>query len=273
MSFGKKKDQERQKNSYYYYYYDDKNSKSAAGFKVMEAYKTLRTNLVFSVLHPGCKSFVISSATPGEGKSTVSTNTAISFSQTDARVLLIDCDLRKPKVHRFLNMNNVPGLTNLISGVATLDAVVRPTSYPNLDVITAGAMVPNPSEVLASERVQELLEQMKQKYDYIIIDTPPLLVVSDAVPLIKATDGVVLVAFEGRSTFNEVERVIQNMKMLNCTILGMVLNGVGFAKKANYGYYYYRRRRSSSYYYDSYYYYGGSRRSSKGEPEKPSENP
>lgn len=211
-------------------------------FRVSESYKSIRTNLTFSLIKSGCKTVIISSSLPSEGKSTVAVNVAISLAQMDVRVLLIDCDIRKPKVHRFLSLPSVPGLSNLLSSMNDLSEVTHETKYANLDVICSGTTVPNPAELLASEQMQTLLQNLQQKYDYIIIDTPPLNVVSDAVPLIKNSDGVVLVVRENRSTTTELRQTVESLQMVDAKIIGLILNDVDSRRKRyrsyryNYGY-------------------------------------
>lgn len=207
---------------------------SALRFKVVESYKTLRANIMFSIIKRGSKSFVVSSSLPGEGKSTIAVNTAIALSQTDARVLLIDTDLRRPKINRFFSLPNTPGLSNYLIGMNNLDEVLHPTSYPNLQVFCAGSRVPNPSELLASVQMEQLLEQFKAQYDYIVIDSAPLNMVSDTFPLIKATDGVLLVVYQNRSDYKELDKTMKNLEMMDCKVLGFVMNGAQDKKRKRY---------------------------------------
>ena len=207
-------------------------------FKITEAYKTIRTNIQFTILKEGCKKIVISSSLPGEGKSTMSVNIAISLAQTSAKVLLIDSDLRRPKVHRFLNLPNAPGVTNLLGGLSSLQQVLHDTQYPNLKVICAGVSVPNPSELLASQQMLSWLEQLESMFDYIIIDSTPLNVVSDALPLIKNSDGVILVVRENKSTYPELEKSVKNLEMIDAKILGAIINGSIGSGKSGYTYTY-----------------------------------
>lgn len=200
-------------------------------FQVTEAYKSIRTNIMFSIAHKGCKKVVVSSSMENEGKSTGAVNIAISLSQTEFRVLLIDTDLRKPKIHMFFDMNSAPGLTHALSGIKSLNEVVRHTSYTNLDVITAGATPPNPSELLASEAFEELMHTLEEEYDYIIVDTPPINVVSDALPVIKRSDGVVLMVRAGMATYLDLDKAIHNLQFIDAKILGLVLNGVDIRSK------------------------------------------
>ncbi len=205
-------------------------------FKISEAYKTIRTNLAFSVIKKGCRKIIISSSCPSEGKSTMSVNIAVSIAQTEAKVLLIDADLRRPKVHRFLALNNSPGVTNYLSEMNTLKEIIHETQYPNLQVITAGSLVPNPSEMLSSELFKEFLSEMEKEYDYIIIDSTPLNVVADALPVIKLCDGVVLVVREKISTYTELDAAIKKLELIDAKILGIIYNGVAGNKHGYYDY-------------------------------------
>ncbi len=206
----------------------------ALKFRVVESYKTLRANIMFSIVKKGCKSFVISSSLPSEGKSTIAVNTAIALSQTDARVLLIDTDLRRPKVNRFLNLSNTPGLSNYLIGMNSIDEVLHSTPYPNLTVMCAGSRAPNPSELLASNQMESTLEQLRSKFDYIILDSAPLNVVSDTYPLIKKTDGVLLVVYQNRSDYKELDKTLKSLEVVGGKVLGFVMNGVTAKRKRSY---------------------------------------
>lgn len=210
-------------------------------FKVTESYKVARTNLAFSVLKQGCKKIIITSSLAGEGKSTTAVNVAISLAQqVDVKVLLIDCDLRKPQVNRFFSLKNAPGLTDYLGKISELKDILHRVEGDNLTVICSGTIVPNPSELLASEAMSELLKAMEERYDYIIIDTPPINVVIDALPLVKITDGVVIVVKEGSSTHPELTRTIEKLERVDAKILGIVLNGAKMESKDNYKYHYER---------------------------------
>ncbi len=227
-------------------------------FKVVESYKVLRANIMFSIIKSGCKTFVVSSSMASEGKSTIAVNTAIALSQTDARVLLIDTDLRRPKVNRFLDIPNTPGLSNYLIGMNTIEEVIHKTSYPNLMVFCAGSRVPNPSELLASSQMELLLEQLKTAFDYIVIDSAPLNVVSDAYPIIKKTDGVLLVIYQNRSDYKELDKTLKSLEMVDGKILGFVVNGVQENTKKT------RKKYGDSYGYGYGYGYGnGSKRKMK----------
>ncbi|MDR0885092.1 MAG: CpsD/CapB family tyrosine-protein kinase [Clostridiales Family XIII bacterium] len=212
-------------------------------YRINEAYKVARTNIDFSILKKGCKKILFTSSLAGEGKSTTSVNTAISLSQkVDVKVLVIDCDIRKSKVQKFFNMDVTPGLTNYLSGQAKLEAIIRHTNSPNLDVITAGTTVPNPSEILASDQMSDLLTLLDPSYDYIIIDSPPLNVVIDALSLSVKVDGVVIVVKEGSSKEPELAKTIETLHRANAKVLGVILNGAAEDIGSSYKYSYYDKK-------------------------------
>lgn len=201
-------------------------------FRIEEAYKTIRANIMFSVIKKGCKIIVISSSMPNEGKTTTTVNLAVTISQADQRVLLIDGDLRKPKIHQYFGLPNAPGLTNYlsdtISGKKTADifGIIHPTQHENLSVICSGSIPPNPAELLGSDFMSEFLEEASRDFDYIIIDTPPVNVVSDSFPLIRESDGVVLVVRSNQSTHPELQKALSALEFIDAKILGFVVNFV-----------------------------------------------
>lgn len=215
-------------------------------FRVEEAYKSIRTNIMLSIMKKGCKIIVVSSSMANEGKTTTTTNLAISISQADQRVLLIDGDLRKPKIHHYFSIPNAPGLTNYLGASVNsrtaqkvdLFSIVHPTEYKNLSVITSGSIPPNPGEILGSEPMAEFLTNVAEHFDYIIIDTPPINVVSDALPVIRESDGVVMVVRANASTHPELQKALDSLKFINANILGFVVNYES-EKKSKYGYYKY----------------------------------
>ncbi|MDE6470066.1 MAG: CpsD/CapB family tyrosine-protein kinase [Eubacterium sp.] len=236
---------------------------SALKFRIEEAYKTIRANIMFSVMKKGCKKIVVTSSAPGEGKTTTTVNLAVSISQTDQRVLLIDGDLRKPKIHQYFSVPNAPGLTNYlgdkISGRRTADlfSVIHPTEYENLCVLCSGSIPPNPAELLGSELMADFLDDVSKDFDYIIIDTPPVNVVSDCLPLIRESDGVLVVVRSNKSTHPELQRAISALEFIDAKILGFVVNFVeskaGKSGKGTYGAYG-TYGNNGSYSYNSYRY-------------------
>lgn len=215
-------------------------------FRVEEAYKSIRTNIMLSVMKRGCKIIVVSSSMANEGKTTTTTNLAISISQADQRVLLIDGDLRKPKVHHYFSIPNAPGLTNYLGASVNsraaqkvdLFSIIHPTEYKNLCVITSGSIPPNPGEMLGSEPMADFLKEVSEHFDYIIIDTPPINVVSDALPVIRESDGVVMVVRANASTHPELQKALDALKFIDAKILGFVVNYES-EKRSKYGYYKY----------------------------------
>lgn len=193
-------------------------------FSVVEAYKTVRTNLMYLLSQGKNRVFAVSSSLPGEGKSSCAVNLAIAFSQLGSNVLLIDSDLRKPSVYRKLRLQNTKGLSSVLVGFCQFDEAVVNVSA-NLDVLLSGPTPPNPSELVASDNMTKLLEDLGEKYDYVILDTPPINVVSDAVLLAPKTEGVLMVVQDRKTTHEEFEKSVAQMKFANVRLLGVVLNG------------------------------------------------
>lgn len=165
-------------------------------FIIQEAYKTARTNTIFSVsgsMENSCKVIAITSAGPGEGKTTTTINLAITFAQTGAKVLIIDGDLRKPRVHQYLGVVKTDGLSTVLSNQKTFDEVVYKNIREGLDLLASGSIPPNPAELLSSDAMGETLKELKTRYDYIFLDTPPVTVVTDAAALSKFIDGIILI--------------------------------------------------------------------------------
>lgn len=213
-------------------------------FKVEEAYKSVRANIMFSVMKKGCKKIVVTSSNAGEGKTTTTINLAITLSQAGQKVLLIDNDLRKPKIHQYFSLSNNPGLTDylgsMVSGIRNdkidLFSIVHPTEYDNLSIICSGTIPPNPAELLGSEPMIDFLEEVSQDFDYIILDTPPINIVSDALPIIRESDGVILIVKYNASTHPEVERAINSLEFIDAKILGFVVNFVDTRANGRYKY-------------------------------------
>jgi capsular exopolysaccharide synthesis family protein len=211
-----------------------------------EAYRTLRTNLLFSAAVQELKRIVVTSAGPKEGKSTTAANLAIAFAQQGHRVLLVDCDLRRPRVHKMFDQPQQPGLTELLVGTASLEDCVQATMVPNLVTLTSGALPPNPVELLGSARMREFL-QMMSGVDMVVLDTPPLLAASDAAVLGRIADGVVMVVRAGQTQRGAVQESVQQLTNVGARIIGTVLNDPD-AEVAKYAPYY-------QYYYNNYYSY------------------
>jgi len=209
-----------------------------------ESFRTLRTRLQFSKLEPEpIKTILITSSIPREGKTIISSNLAASFALS-SKVLLLDCDFRKPRLHNIFNMKRYPGLCDYLFGTITLEEAVRRTQFDNLYLITCGTIPTNPAELIASKHMQSFLNQMKPHYDYIIIDSPPLATVTDAELLSSYVDGTVVVSLANKTRLDLLINTIDTLNKINDTFIGVVLNN--FDYQATYG----------SYYKYYYYYYG-----------------
>ncbi len=212
---------------------------------VAEAYRSLRTNIQFYNVGERVRRILVTSAGPSEGKSTTSANLAITFAQAGNRVIIIDCDLRRPFLHRVFQVSNLIGLTNVMVGESTLEEVLRPTEVPGLSVLTSGPIPPNPAEMLGAARMREVLEQLSDLADVIIIDSPPVIAVTDASVLAPLSDGVVLVVGSGTVNREMAQRAKAQLEAVRAKILGVVLNGVETNGSGYYYYYYYGERKRS----------------------------
>lgn len=204
-----------------------------------ESLRNIRTNVVFSYTEPDQNTLAITSPGPLEGKTIISCNLAAIMAQLGRRVLLVDGDMRKPKVHRVFNMEIKPGLSNLILGKCALNEAVRGTHVKLLDVLPAGTIPPNPSEILGSRRMEELLPQLKGQYTFIIFDTPPVLSVTDAAALAGMLHGTILVVKASETTRDHAQRALEHLRDVRARVLGTVINQVDF-KKERYYYTYYK---------------------------------
>ena len=192
---------------------------------IAEAYRTLRTNLQFATKDENIKRILITSPVPGEGKSITASNLAFSMSQTGKRVILIDCDLRKPSIHKCFAMKNTVGLGNMILEGTSYEKVLQKHSE-NLYIITAGKVVFNPAEILNTEYFSNALDLIEKDYDYIFLDSPPVTVVTDDQIMAAVCQGVILVVSSGESKKDECKRAIELLNNVNANILGVVLNKV-----------------------------------------------
>ena len=199
-----------------------KNPKS----QVAEAYRTLRTNIQFSSFDEQIKTIVVTSSQPYEGKSTIVSNLAITIAQSGKKVLLIDCDLRKPVIHKKLGLSNNEGLTSILSGEKKLEECVKTIDLSNFYVITSGPIPLNPAEVLGSKKMKNLLEDLKESFDMIFIDTPPVIAVTDAQVLASFCDRVALVVSYGETDKNNVIRAKELLVRVGAKIIGVIINKV-----------------------------------------------
>ena len=205
---------------------------------VAEAYRSLRTNIVFSSPDKPVQTLLITSSGPGEGKSLTMANTALSFAQQGEPTLIIDADLRRPVCHHLFGFDRGPGFGELFAGTSTLDEVAREVPGTELRVITAGAYMPNPAELLGSKKMDAFLAELKQRYRYILFDTPPVIAVADATILATKLDGVVLCVRANKTSLGVSRRTLQTLRNVNARVLGCILNDVDLTKGySSYGYY------------------------------------
>ena len=191
-----------------------------------EAYRTLRTNIYFSSLDRSLHTLVVTSVAPGEGKSTMLANLAVSMAQGDKQTILVDTDLRRPTLHTLFNLNNDQGLTSLfINAKGPIEPALKDVRVPNLQVLTSGPLPPNPAELLGSQRMLEVIEALKSRTDIVLFDAPPVVAVTDASVLGTRVDGVLLVIQSGQTRREHAKRAKEQLEKLNIHIIGAVLTG------------------------------------------------
>ena len=208
-----------------------------------ESYRGIRTNILFSSAESEPQVILVSSSGPLEGKTITATNIAVTMAQSGSRVVILDCDLRRPKIHKVFGITREQGMTNLLIGNKDIKGTVYDTQIPNLDVIPCGPIPPNPSEILGSNRMTKLIDILRKKYTRIIIDSPPITAVTDAVVLAKFADGVVVVIRANETAREIVKNGLVQLQGVGAHILGAILNAVDMSR--------------DSYYYQYYYYYYG----------------
>ncbi|PGT51028.1 capsular biosynthesis protein [Priestia megaterium] len=204
---------------------------------VAEQYRTIRTNIQFSNADQEIKSLVLTSSGPAEGKSTTATNLATVYAQQGLKVLLIDADLRKPTAHYTFRLENHAGLTNVLTRQSTLGQAVQETEVQDLYILTSGPIPPNPSELLSSNQMEEILKEMKQQFDIVIFDTPPILAVADAQILANQVDASILVVSSGKTDKEAALKAKELLVNAKSKLLGAVLNNRK-TESGNYYYYY-----------------------------------
>lgn len=211
-----------------------------------ESYKAIRTSIKYSSVDKPIKTIVVTSSVPGEGKSTVSGNLAISLSEAeDNKVLIIDCDLRRPTLHKKFHLSNIGGLTNYLVDKCDLKEIIQKFSA-RVSVISAGTIPPNPAEVLGSQALQDFIHRMEKEYDYIILDTPPILAVTDAQLLAAKADGTVMVVKYGKTKEKVIKAAYKELSKVKANVIGCILNCCD--------------NKDKSAYYGNYYYYGSERK-------------
>lgn len=203
---------------------------------VSEQFRTLRTNINFSMPDKELKTFLVTSTSPGEGKSTVAANTAVVFAQEGKRVLLVDADMRKPTVHYTFHLTNTLGLSNLLTRQKNIADVLKQSDIENLQVITCGPIPPNPAELIGSQTMQKVMEEMKGYFDVVIFDAPPVLSVADAQILSNKCDGTILVLSAGETEKAGLVKAKEALALSQANLIGVVLNNFQLQK----GHYYYQ---------------------------------
>ncbi len=209
---------------------------------VSEAFRSLRTNLQFSGIETPLKTFLVTSASPSDGKSSVAANLATVIAQSDKDVVIVDCDMRRPTMHKLFKLSNRLGLSDyFIRTPDKMTGVVKKTAVNGLNLITSGSLPPNPSELLGSNKMQDVIKLLGKHFDTVILDSPPLLAVTDALILAKGVDGVILVIDPKKTKRGAIQQAVEQLQRLDARLLGIVLNNI--------------KVKRSSYYYNREYYY------------------
>jgi len=207
--------------------------------RAAECCRSIRTNILFSSADRPMKTLTISSPRPREGKTTSTIYLGSIIAQGGQRILLVDTDLRRPRLHKSVGVSRATGLTNLIMNEVTIDDVIKTTDIPNLYVLPCGPTPPNPAELLLTKRFREILAQLQERFDFILLDSPPLLAVTDAVILARLSDGVVLIAQAGKTIADDARNAASQLRDVDAPILGVILNDMDLSDR-RYGYYYYQ---------------------------------
>ena len=213
---------------------------------VSEAFRSLRTNLQFSGIDAPLKTLLITSASPSDGKSSVAANLATVIAQGDKEVVVVDSDMRRPTIHKVFKLSNRLGLSDyFIRPADKMSGVVKKTTVNNLSIITSGSLPPNPSELLSSTKMRDVISLLGKHFDMVILDSPPLLAVTDALILTKSVDGVILVIDPKKTKRAAIRQAVEQLQRVDARILGVVLNNIKIKRSS----YYYSR----DYYYSKHY--------------------
>ena len=224
---------------------------SDAKSPVSEAYRTIRTNIKFSnIAGKELKTIMVTSATPNDGKSTTISNLAVVMAQAGHSVVVCDCDFRNPTQHKIFNLPN-KGLSNCVATGSNVMDIIQRTSIPNLYVLTSGPVAPNPSELLSSQNMVDIFNELKQHFDYVLVDTPPIMPVTDAAVVSGKVDGTIMVIASGTVSPAIAVEAKTRLEQAGAHLLGVVLNKVDVSGNSHYGYGY-------------YYYYGSEHKGSRG---------
>jgi capsular exopolysaccharide synthesis family protein len=213
----------------------------------LESFRAVRTNLLFASADEGGRSVVVTSTGPSEGKTVVSTNLSIALAQAGQRVLLIDADMRKPRVHKVFGFSQEPGLSNVLVGSAKTSEVVRTTEVPGLWVMPAGPHPPNPAELLGSKRFKDFLASLTQHFDWVMVDTPPVMAVTDASVVAHLATGVLFVVGAEMTSRHAAARALEQLQHARAKFIGGVLNRVDLQHNSYYYSQYYKREYTDYY--------------------------
>ena len=208
---------------------------------IAEAYRGIRTSIEFSNLDKNLQVITVTSSMQNEGKSTVLANLAVSFANLDKKVLIMEGDLRNPSVHRMFNISNIKGLTDILLQNKVFADCVHCTDVKNLHVLTCGAIPPNPSEMLSSKKIRDFIESLREYYDYIFIDAPPIGIVTDAGIISTFTDGCIFVVGAGEADIEMAKVSKERLEKVGANILGVVLNKFESSGASGYYNYYYEQ--------------------------------
>ena len=200
-----------------------------------EAYRTLRTNIQFSSLDKPLHTLLITSTAPDEGKSTTAANLAVAIAQSEQRVILVDCDLRRPSLHELFGVANETGLTSTILAAEDAPLPLQTTEVPGLSLLTSGPLPPRPADILGSRRMEQTIARLRSEADVILFDTPPVVAVTDAAVLATRVDGVLLVLQAHKTSRDRARQAKQILEKVKANIIGVVLNGAEIEQ--GYGYY------------------------------------
>jgi capsular exopolysaccharide synthesis family protein len=204
---------------------------------ISEQYRTIRTNIEFASVDKEMRSLLVTSSGPSEGKSSTTANLAVVFAQQGKKVLLVDADLRKPTVHYTFKLDNRIGLSTVLVGEKSLDDTIKETDVPNLHILTCGPIPPNPSELLGSNAMKQMIQKAQESFDMVIFDTPPVLAVTDAQILANTCDGALVVVRSEQTEYEAIQKAKELLEPAHAKLLGIVLNDVAQSKSSTYYYY------------------------------------
>lgn len=226
--------------------------RNESSFAVREAYNAIRTNLLFTMQGEKCPIFVVTSPTANNGKTINSANLAVNFAQMGKKVLLIDADMRNPSLHKLFSLSSRNGLSEILAGL-TDNITVSKTEIENLSVLTSGKIPPNPAELLASPRMDKLLSFVKDHYDCVFIDTPPVNIVTDSTVFAQKATGYIVIIKTDTTNVPELRMAVETLQNVGSNVIGFILNDANSEKKKYYSYY---RKYNKNYAYNYKYEYG-----------------